>query len=197
MKKIIYVLFFIFAGLIFPYLGILSFSDIDINKLYILFLVLYLFSWVIPLIIFGKDINLKFIIKIIFINIILFYFLILSVSLLFDFFNDNPNKKIDNQSMTYFSHINIILSQEKNIEINNIIEYNIKYKEGIKPYKHCYYLSKIDNGKGYIFAFKYESKENINKNGKDYFIYKSIPDYKITTDEMSKIQETINKDCSE
>jgi len=202
MKKNIIFIFKLILWLIFPFLWFIATIDTDIPFFYndynaiIIFLIIYFFFRFFLAIIFRKKKNLF--INLILLNIIIFLITVYLISL-YDNFLKQPlvNKLIDNDLDMISNNIIWTLKNNKNTYINNIEDFLVKYPQNNEytVYFHCYYLSRIENWSWFILAYKYNSKEYIEKYKTNYFLYKSIPDYKITTEEMAKIQETINKDC--
>lgn len=191
MKKNIILILQVILWLIFPLVLYIAFIDRNIWNLEIYFIIPYLLFRIIPSF-FYKKVNYLFI-KLTILNIIIFSFLIYFLSL----YSDNLSSyhiKIESDERSYLANQQIkeIISYKSLKDINNI-QYFEKY--GIYPISNCYFFTKIGDNKWYIYAYKYESKKNININNKEYFIYKSIDNYKISNELMKEIVKITNEYC--
>lgn len=189
------ILLYLLVWILFPYASLFFFSDIGVNSFYIyIFGFLYLLFWILPIIYF-KEKKVP-IIKLILFNICAFTLLIYLMSIYWNNILDEKSSNIiDIKSWEYLNEIKNTLKWNDSFSFINIDNYNEKFNKKIIPYHYCYYLSSIENNKWYIYAYKYESKKNIEKFWKDYFIYKSINNYVINEDFMFDIKNTINKEC--
>lgn len=133
----------------------------------------------------------------IFIKILLSIFSIFILLMWFIFFNiykSETSKAYDSTILVELSKIKESLQWKDNYAFEDISSYNKYFWTNIKLNNNCIYLKSVDTWDGFVFAFKIKYNDNIKKYW-EYYLYKSIPEYKISDEEMAKIQETINKEC--
>ncbi|MDD2870580.1 MAG: hypothetical protein PHS49_01195 [Candidatus Gracilibacteria bacterium] len=106
-------------------------------------------------------------------------------------------KNLDIRQNTLKNKIVETLSYHDNFDIKDINDYINKYKkeDEFLPLLKCFYIASIDNGKGYIIAYKYKSQENISKFGESFFKYKSVNNFTIDNKTKSEINSKLNIGC--
>lgn len=189
MKNTIILTIQIIIGLIFPFFWIIApISQEDVPYNTMLNIIAYFILWVLPLIYFHNK-RIKFLVlKIISINIIVFFLIIIRSEYYVDVIQTKKaGIRIDE------------INADRSKQIITTIENNKNYTDldsiNIKPVVNCYYLKWIINNSWFIFAYKYMSEENIKKYWKEYYIYSNPSDYKVSTEEYNKIIEITNTYC--
>jgi len=94
-----------------------------------------------------------------------------------------------------YDSIKLNLEKVDYFDFFSIKDYDSKYNLKINDPKTCYYLSATEDNKWYIFAAYFESKKMKKKYWNDYFLYKSNPDYIITAEKLSEIENIIKSNC--
>jgi len=195
MKKYFYAIIKLFLWLVFPFLFYLIFIDKSIyNYYYYILIILYIVFWVFP-IIFYKRSKKEIIKRLLLINIVLYVVFIFLANITSEkLYIDNRSEELDIQRILNYKKNKDVLLKMNKIEVNDIENFNSMYNDKISKNK-CHYISIVNNWKWYIFVLKLFSENYIKKLWTNYYIDKYPADYKITAEEIAKIQEIINKDC--
>lgn len=189
MNLIIKLLFWLFALALF-FIAQLD-TDMGVNNIYIV--AMYVFSWFIPVILcsyFKKS----YFLYICIINILISLWVLVYI---LSNNNDNYDFKRDLYSMKLLTTIQNRLENINSYTFDSFEDFSIEYYQGKDigiPWS-CIYLSSTDDNQWYIYAFEYKSNETITKEWTDYFLYKSNPDYTISSDLLLKITDIIKSDC--
>lgn len=198
MKNIIILLILIFIGLIFPFLWLILFIDYDGVPLFgpTWHILAYFILWVLPLIYFHNK-KIKFLtLKLIWINIIVFFILLFSTKYYADIYETKRwNIRIDESNVTRARQIIDIIEYQKKYDFIDLNSFNNLYSVNAEPAVNCYYLKWINNNTWFIFAYKYMSEENVNKYWKENYIYTNPSDYKVSTEEYNEITKLTNTYC--